>query len=584
MNTASSGIDRIETVPPAETTSLWKISSGKNGDKYLTFSSIANLNKQRYTATNDESDESSAMGEAKTIRVYKIRWYILLVICIANVSNSVNWIMYSSIADFTGQFYSVDYDAVNFLSLSYLIISTVAGFFSFWLIDNIGVRTSLNLGSWMNFLGSTIRVVSSIDWADGEPLVPQSSKYAVLMTGQSLCGLAQPFILFVTTKFANTWFADDQRALANTLALGSNALGSLVGSFVSSQIVDNQASVLTQMSLLNIIMCAFSLTPALMACFVTRSKPKCPPSYSAVINSNTNTNSNNNDRLLSSANYLINNEEADSSSKFMNEFRIYMGHVKNLLKSKDFLILLTTFGFALGLVNALTTLLEQILCVRGYTDEDVGYFGGSMIIFGLVGSVISGFILDKTKRFEEMAKICFSIGSVANIMLALVQLYNNDKSTVYYLTLTSFIIIGFFGLPLLPICMEMAVECVYPIPEATSTGLLMIAGQIFGIVMILAYPKLAKQVDFNSYDFRILQTCTDTSVPSNASFSSTTTTIKTTTSSELAVLDYTYPLYGQTAMLVLFSLIFVLFFKCAYLRLRSEREKLAEKILNSVRS
>jgi MFS transporter, FLVCR family, MFS-domain-containing protein 7 len=582
MNTTS-GIDRIENIAPSEATSLWKISSGKNGDKYLTFSSNANLNRQNNSSTNGENDDGGSMGEVKTIRVYKIRWYILLVICIANLSNSINWIMYSSIADYTGQFYSVDYDAVNFLSLIYLIISTVAAFFSFWLIDNIGVRTSLNLGSWMNFLGSTIRVISSIDWADGEPLVPQSSKYAVLLIGQSLCGLSQPFILFVTTKFANTWFADDQRALANTLALGANAFGSLVGAFVSSQIVDSQSLVLTQMSLLNIIMCAFSLVPALMAGFVTRSKPKCPPSYSAIINSTSNNSTSNNqsDRLLSSDNYLINNEEADSSHKFSNEFRVYMTHVKKLLKSKDFLILLVTFGFALGLVNALTTLLEQMLCVRGYTDEDVGYFGGAMIIFGLIGAVLSGVILDKTKRFEEMAKICFSIGSVANIMLAIVQLYDNDKSTVYYLTLGSFIIIGFFGLPLLPICMEMAVECVYPIPEATSTGLLMIGGQIVGIVMILVYPKLAQQLDPNSYDFRMLQTCTDSSVPSN---SSTTTTIITTTSSVLAVLDYTYPLYGQTATLALLSLVFVLFFKCAYLRLRKEREKLAEKILNSVRS
>ena len=43
-----------------------------------------------------------------------------------------------------------------------------------------------------------------------------------------------------------------------------------------------------------------------------------------------------------------------------------------------------SFGVALGLFNALTTLIEQILCVRGYTDVDVGYFGGSMIVSGMI--------------------------------------------------------------------------------------------------------------------------------------------------------------------------------------------------------
>ena len=70
------------------------------------------------------------------------------------------------------------------------------------------------MGAWLNLVGAGVRVLSAIDTATGMPIVPASSKYAVLMTGQSMCALAQPFIMFVTTKFANSWFADDQRALA----------------------------------------------------------------------------------------------------------------------------------------------------------------------------------------------------------------------------------------------------------------------------------------------------------------------------------------------------------------------------------
>ena len=125
-----------------------------------------------------------------------------------------------------------------------------------------------------------------------------------------------------------------------------------------------------------------------------------------------------------------------------------------------------------------------------------------MLICGLIGSVLSGLILDKTKRFEELSKICFGMATIAAILFTILSLYDNDRSTVYYLILISFALIGFFGmifliflffysilrvslkffskkgLPLLPICMEMSVECVYPIPEATSTGLLFIAGQL----------------------------------------------------------------------------------------------------------
>ena len=80
-----------------------------------------------------------------------------------------------------------------------------------------------------------------------------------------------------------------------------------------------------------------------------------------------------------------------------------------------------------------------------------------MIICGLIGSVLSGLFLDKTKRFEETAKICFSLSTLGSIMFTIFSLYNNDKSTIYYMVLISFGLIGFFGLPLLPICMDMSV-------------------------------------------------------------------------------------------------------------------------------
>ena len=257
---------------------LWKISSGKNGDKYLLFSG-----NRSHTASTSESETQSS-GAQTSIRVYKMRWYILAVICFANISNAFNWINFSAIADFAGKFYSVDYSAINYLSLCYLIIAVPAGFFSFWLIDNFGLRTSVNLGAWFNFVGACIRVLSSIDSANGEPLVAQANKYTVVILGQCMCALAQPFIMFVTTKFANTWFAEDQRSLANTLALGSNTVGILIGAFVSPIVVNSSVAFVSQMCLLNLIACVTSLFPAIMACFIMRSTPVLPPSYSAIIN------------------------------------------------------------------------------------------------------------------------------------------------------------------------------------------------------------------------------------------------------------------------------------------------------------
>ena len=276
---------------------------------------------------------------------------------------------------------------------------------------------------------------------------------------------------------------------------------------------------------------------------------------------------------MQSENDLVNT----ANPTFSENFKLYLAQIGKLLKSKDFFILTMSFGLSLGLFNALTTLIEQIFCTRGYNDDDAGYFGGAMIISGIIGSVISGFILDATKRFEELAKICFAMSALSNLFLVCVQLCDNDESTIYYLLMLSFVLSGFFGLPLLPICMEMSIECVYPIPEATSTGLLFIAGQIFGIIMIIGYPKLATRVDKDSYIYNSVQTCLKSS---NASF----TTTSASSVSDLSVLDFKVPLFSQSILLTIIAVLFIVFFKCAYLRLRSEREKLAEQILNSARA
>ncbi len=118
--------------------------------------------------------------------------------------------------------------------------------------------------------------------------------------------------------------------------------------------------------------------------------------------------------------------------------------------------------------------------------------------------------------------------------------------------------------------------------RATSTGLLFIAGQVVGIVMILVYPNLAEKIEPDSFVYNSIQTCTTSPSPV---FNGTTTTpsLITTTESSiyLSVLDYKYPLYFQTVLSVVSSILFTIFFKCGYLRLRHEQEKLAEQIIKS---
>lgn len=425
---------------------FWKLSNGKNGEKYLIFPT--NRRRKNINLNDQLSDSETINDRPIEIKTYKLRWFILIVICLINISNAINWICFSPIADFIGKFYNVNYTQVNLLSLVYLICTVPTGFVSFLIIDYFGIRSSITIAGWFNFVGSAIRVLSSIDEGDGTPLIPSNYKYLVLMVGQVICSLAQPFILFVSTKFANTWFNENQRALANTVALSSNTFGILIGAFASPLIVEDDKNYVFQLSLLNFITCGVSLVPAILTAFVTRSTPPTPSSYSsyAAMQPSLLDQTSSNDWAL--------NGDPVTPVTFREKFNEYIAQIGKLMKCGHFIILVVSFGFGLGLFNALTTLIQQVLCIHGYTDDDCGIFGGVMILSGIIGSLIAGIFVDKTKKFEEIAKLCFCIGAVVNILFAILQNYNNDLGLMKYLITICFGAIGFFGLPLLPVSLK----------------------------------------------------------------------------------------------------------------------------------
>ncbi len=78
-------------------------------------------------------------------------------------------------------------------------------------------------------------------------------------------------------------------------------------------------------------------------------------------------------------------------------------------------------GIGLSNNNTLSTLLQQIMCPFGYDNINVGLCIGCFIIFGLIGCVVMGIIVDKTKKLEETTKILYSIGVISLISIGLVS-------------------------------------------------------------------------------------------------------------------------------------------------------------------
>ncbi|XP_059202858.1 solute carrier family 49 member A3 [Centropristis striata] len=430
-------------------------------------------------------------------KVYKRRWFVLLVLCLLNCSNATLWLTFAPVADQSAQFLKVTLEEINWLSVIFMVVAIPLSFGTTWMLDTLGLRITLILGAWLNMFGAVLRFLG--------PLAPSAgiqAQFPLVMFGQTLAALAQPLIIFTPTKLAALWFPDHQRATANMIASMSNPLGILLANIISPMVAEKSGQIPT-------LLIAYAV-PACIICFlatvgIRSSSPPTPPSASA---------------------------ESSGSEPFVQG-------IKLLLKNKAYLILLLCFGSGIAAFTCFSTLLEQILCVQGYTNDFAGICGALFIVFGIVGAAALGVYVDKTKKFIEATKINMSFSALSCIAFSVVSLMPQQKVAVAVVCS----LFGFFGFSIYPVAMELSVECSYPVGEATSAGLIFVSGQIQSVLYIVILQALTKRLADSP-----LSTC------------------------GAAVLSWKVPMLVMAGLCSFFTCCFVIFFHTRYRRLEAEEQ------------
>jgi len=150
---------------------------------------------------------------------------------------------------------------------------------------------------------------------------------------------------------------------------------------------------------------------------------------------------------------------------------------KQMLRQKNFILLLVIFFIGLGTFNAVTTWIEDIVRPNGFSSTQAGTIGGLMIVGGILGALVIPTLSDRYRKrttFIMVALVGATLG-LAGVAYA----------TSYWLLIVAAFVMGFFLLSAGPIGFQYGAEIAYPAPEGTSNGLLLLMGQISGIIFIL---------------------------------------------------------------------------------------------------
>ncbi|CAK8678000.1 solute carrier family 49 member A3-like isoform X2 [Clavelina lepadiformis] len=454
------------------------------------------------------SRETYKVDSASTndYKVYRRRWFLLATLFVLNISNAMAWLAFAPVAYKAAEFYTdpPSLDTINWLSVVFMITGIPCGIVATWLIDTVGLRFSVILSAWLNGIGCVIRVISAIDG------IAPSAKLPLVFTGQIVAALAQPFVLFAPTKLSALWFKEDQRAISNMLATTGNPLGMMIANIISPILTNKPTDMLYMLA----IQCIPAGVAVIMATFGWWSSlPPSPPSSSA---------------------------DAESQP--------FLVGLKALARNRRYYLLAWAIGGGIALFSVLTTLLSQILCPWGYTDTYVGVACGSALIgAGFVGSAIAGVIVDKTKRFTEVTKVCYALAVVALIVFAV--MHNQANQWVVLTCMCG--LFGFFSLPVYPIGNELAVETTYPVGEATSSGIVFMSGQLQGLILILLLQSIGTNLD--------PKPTTDQCTSENLG--------------DIPVQDMSVPVYVMAGYGGLIVLIYTIFFRTEYKRLLADKCK-----------
>ncbi|XP_043761835.1 solute carrier family 49 member A3 isoform X3 [Cervus elaphus] len=157
-----------------------------------------------------------------------------------------------------------------------------------------------------------------------------------------------------------------------------------------------------------------------------------------------------------------------------------------LTRNKAYIILAVCFGGGIGIFSSFLALLEQVLCVNGYSSEFAGLCGVFFITFGVLGAVALGLYVDRTKHLTEAIKIGLCLTSLACVAFAVVSQLQGQ--TIALAAICS--LLGFFGFSVAPVAMELAVECSFPVGEGAAAGLVFVLGQAEGVLIMVLLTSL----------------------------------------------------------------------------------------------
>jgi len=363
------------------------------------------------------------------------RWVVLAVFAILNAVIQIQWLTFAPIAREARIVYHASALQIDLLSMIFMGVFVLACVPASYVIDTRGIRAGVGTGAVLTGAFGLLKGFCA-------------TRYAAVVVAQVGLAVAQPFIINAATKVAGVWFPVRERATAVGVATLAQFLGIIVAMVATPLLVARDAAGGVEIGGMLMAYGWMSLAGAVLALTLLRPRPRT----------------------------------AGAGDPAQERVRFLQG-IRRILGQRDMRIMLAVFFVGLGIFNAVSTCIDQICQGKGLTTEQTGLVGGLMLVAGIAGALVLPVLSDRLRKRKALI--------LTGIVGALPGLAGLACFSSPSLLLASSSVLGFFLLGAgAPVGFQYCAEVTSPAPESMSQGLLLLAGQISGMLFILGMNRL----------------------------------------------------------------------------------------------
>lgn len=410
-------------------------------------------------ATTDTSDKSK--NDTPNFQVYKSRWFMLLIFCLTTMLNGSMFMGLGSVVDVVAPYYKVSEVNIEWLSNMFMVVYIFVAMPSAFCMSKYGVRSVLTIASGCGAAGTALQYGGY-----------KRRSYYLVVAGQFFAAIAYGNIIQVPGKLSAVWFAPKERGISTSIGVFMNILGVAIGFVQPAHMIPNTNKlddIESGIRYFFLSKLAFAILVFALTAFAFKEQPPTPPCHAQ-----------------------MDGETVEPG------FKKSLGM---LVKDKNFILMAQAYGIYYGLYVGVSVVVSPLVLwkhenTRADINEQIGWMGFSCNIAAAVSCYVIGVFLDRTSRYKAVAVFLNACSVLAWCAFAVILTQTSSFKGVF----AAYVVFGTVGIPYFASGVEQAAEMTYPVPEGTSSTVILQLGNIYGFGLILGLGSLAQK----GYHFEVV--------------------------------------------------------------------------------